>query len=117
MGAPRRPLVRIALEIRFVAMNSSEAIEILRAHANELRHLGVARAALFGSVARGDAAADSDVDILLELDPAAELDVYDYVGVVQFITRLFPVPVDVANRESLKSHVRPEAERDAIYAF
>ncbi len=98
-------------------MNRNEAIEILRAHAGELRHLGVARAALFGSIARGQTSADSDVDILVELDPAADLDVYDYVGVVQFIERLFPVPVDVANRESLKSHVRPEAERDAIYAF
>ena len=98
-------------------MNRSEAIEILRAHAGELRHLGVAGAALFGSIARGEASAGSDVDILVELDPAADLDVYDYVGVVQFIERLFPVPVDVANRESLKSHGRPEAERDAIYAF
>ena len=53
----------------------------------------------------------------LELDPAADLDVYDYVGVVQLIERLFPVPVDVANRESLDAHVRPEADRDAIYAF
>ena len=98
-------------------MNRNEAIEILRAHAGDLRHLGVARAALFGSIARGEARTGSDVDILVELDPAADLDVYDYVGVVQFIERLFPVPVDVANRESLKSHVRPEAERDAIYAF
>ena len=98
-------------------MDRSEVIKILRAHAGELRHRGVARAALFGSVARGDASPDSDVDILVELDPAADLDVYDYVGVVQFIERLFPVPVDVANWESLKSHVRPEADRDAIYAF
>jgi predicted nucleotidyltransferase len=103
--------------LRLVVMNRNEAIEILRTHAGELRHLGVARAALFGSIARGQTSADSDVDILVELDPAADLDVYDYVGVVQFIERLFPVPVDVANRESLKSHVRPEAERDAIYAF
>jgi len=105
------------MDFRLSAMNCNQAIEILRAHAGELRHLGVARAALFGSIARGEASAGRDVDILVELDPAADLDVYDYVGVVQFIERLFPGPVDVANRESLKSHVRPEAECDAIYAF
>ncbi len=103
--------------LRLIVMNRNEAIEILRTHAGKLRHLGVARAALFGSIARGQTSADSDVDILVELDPAADLDVYDYVGVVQFIERLFPGSVDVANRESLKAHVRPEAERDAIYAF
>jgi predicted nucleotidyltransferase len=33
------------------------------------------------------------------------------------IKDLFDEPVDVANREALKPHVRPSAERDAVYAF
>jgi predicted nucleotidyltransferase len=98
-------------------MQSSEALAILRSHSDELRHRGVARAALFGSVARGDATDDSDLDIFVELSPGARLDVFDYVAIVQFIEQLFPVRVDVANKESLKPHVRPAAERDAIYAF
>jgi uncharacterized protein len=39
--------------------------------AADLRAHGVARAALFGSVARGDDRPDSDIDIMIELDPAA----------------------------------------------
>lgn len=43
--------------------------------------------------------------------------VYDYVGVVHFIEGMFPVTVDVANRETFKERVRQNAERDAIDAF
>jgi Nucleotidyltransferase domain len=40
----------------------------------------VRRAAVFGSVARGNNGADSDIDILVEIDPDAHLTVYDYAG-------------------------------------
>jgi predicted nucleotidyltransferase len=44
-------------------------LETLRAHEGELRRLGMSHAAVFGSVARGEARMDSDVDVLVELDP------------------------------------------------
>lgn len=68
-----------------MSMRATNAIAELRTHAAELRRLGVARAGLFGSTARGEAGPDSDLDILIQLDPDARLDVYAYVGVVQFI--------------------------------
>jgi predicted nucleotidyltransferase len=39
------------------------------------------------------------------------------MGVIHYLQDLFEVGVDVANREGLKDHVRPSAERDAVYAF
>ena len=45
------------------------------------------------------------------------MDLFRYVGIVQFIQELFPMRVDVANREGLKRFVRRGAEHDAIYAF
>lgn len=98
-------------------MDRSAAIDILRTHEGELRKRGVRHAALFGSVARGDATTASDVDVMVVLDRETVRDVYDYVGVVHFIEDLFPVTVDVANRETLKERVRQNAERDAIDAF
>jgi predicted nucleotidyltransferase len=77
----------------------------------------VAHAALFGSRARGDDRADSDTDIMIEIDPAARIGVYDYVGLKEYIASLFDGPVDVVNREGLKPYVRPAATADAIYAF
>jgi len=55
--------------------------------------------------------------VLIELEPEAPVGLFEYVGIEQYLDDLFDGRVDVANRESLKAHVRPSAERDAIYAF
>jgi uncharacterized protein len=98
-------------------MNSSEAIETLRKSQRALRERGVLHAALFGSMARGDNRVGSDIDIMVEIDPAARMTVFDYVGLKEYIAGLFDGPVDVVNRDALKSHVRPAATADAVYAF
>jgi predicted nucleotidyltransferase len=99
-------------------MNRQDAIEILVKHRDELRARGVKHAALFGSVARGEAQPDSDVDIMVDLDPDAKLDIFDYVGISRYISELFAtVSVDVVTRNGLKPRVRPSAEADAIQAF
>jgi predicted nucleotidyltransferase len=98
-------------------MRRDDAIGILRKHADDLRARGVRHAALFGSVVRGEAGPDSDIDIMIELDPNAKIGVFKYAGIRRYITDLFADPVDVVDRNSLKPHVRPSAEHDAIYAF
>src|ERR1700730_18575351 len=94
-----------------------EIIPTLRAHQAELRRRGVRHAALFGSLARGESKRTSDIDILIELDPEAPVGLFEYVGITQYLTDLFPARVDVANRSSLKPLVRTSIERGAIYAF
>lgn len=103
-------------------MNSTDPkpediIATLRANETSLRELGVTHAALFGSRVRGEGRPDSDIDIMIELDPGRSMGVYTYVGIVQYIEDLFPIQVDVSNRAALKPHVRPRAEQDAVYAF
>jgi uncharacterized protein len=67
--------------------------------------------------ARDDARADSDTDIMIEIDPTARVTLFDYVGLKEFIATLFYGSVDVVNREGLKPYVRPAIISDAIYAF
>ncbi|MGH6739485.1 MAG: nucleotidyltransferase family protein [Bradyrhizobium sp.] len=98
-------------------MNGSEAIETLRKSRRALRERGVLHAALFGSTARGDNRVGSDIDILIEIDPEARMTVFDYVSLKEYIADLFDGSVDVVNRDALKSHIRPAATADAIYAF
>jgi len=98
-------------------MNNRDALKTLRRSEQALRDRGVMHAALFGSVARGDNHTKSDIDIMIEIDPAARMTVFDYVDLKDYIAGLFEEPVDVVNREALKSYVRPTATADAIYAF
>jgi predicted nucleotidyltransferase len=110
------------LSCRFVRsilrnMDKEQIIATLRAHEAELHRRGIRHVALFGSVARGVATATSDIDLLIELEPEAPIGVFEYVALTDYIGALFPVRTDIANRATLKAHVRPAAERDAIYAF
>jgi len=68
-------------------------------------------------MARGDHGPASDIDIMVEIDPEAHITVFDYADLKDFIAGLFDGPVDVVNRDGLKSYVRPAAMADAIYAF
>ena len=97
-------------------MKTDEALSILRRYERDLRARGVRRAALFGSVARGDNRAGSDVDVMIEIEPAAHLGVFEYAALKEYIASLFDDPVDVVSRDHLKPFVRP-ATADAIYAF
>ena len=105
-----------------MACSLSEGLQILRAHEPELRRRGVTHAAVFGSVARGEAASTSDVDILIDLDPDKPIGLFDYAAIKLYIAALFDVdtldgPIDVVNRENLKPRLRSNILRDAIHAF
>ena len=98
-------------------MDKDAVIATLRQHRAHLEGLGVIHAAVFGSVARGEAGPESDIDIALDMDDDVVRTVYDYVGVRDEIAAFFDGPVDVVNRASLKPGVRENVARDLIYAF
>jgi uncharacterized protein len=98
-------------------MDARETLSTLRRHESALRSRGVMHAALFGSVARGENRAGSDIDILVEFAPGACVTVFDYVGVKHYILGLFEVPVDVIDSDALKPRLREGVARDSLYAF
>lgn len=98
-------------------METQEALAILRRHEGALRGRGVRRAALFGSIARGENRPDSDIDIVIEIEPEAHVTVFDYAGLKEYIAGLFEAPVDVVSLDGLKPYIRPTVTADAVYAF
>ena len=98
-------------------LNCAAAIDILRANERDLRARGVVRVAVFGSVARNEARKNSNVDILIEIDPRARISIYQYVGLKRIIAGLFPGKADVVEAKALKPGISDTARRDAVYAF
>src|SRR5580700_3250761 len=77
------------------AISADEIIASLRAHADELRAAGIRHLSLFGSVARGDAGPDSDVDLAVELDRTAGLDLFGMVALERRLSELLQQTVDL----------------------
>jgi len=92
-------------------------LETLRAHEGELRRPGVSHAAAFGSVARGEAKSDSDVDVLVELDRERSMGVFEYARLKLDINDILDGVGDVVNRGTLKPLLRDSILRHAIHAF
>lgn len=83
---------------------------------------GILHAGVFGSTARGDHNDDSDIDIIIEIDTKKVSDLIEYVRVCQLIEDVVAEKcpgfrVEIADNAGLKSLIRPEVERDAVYAF
>lgn len=96
---------------------AEQVLATLRAHEAELRAAGIRRLSLFGSVARGDDAADSDVDLAAELDPAARIDLVRLVGLERQIGALLGRKVDLLPEPVEKPRLRANIERDRRRAF
>lgn len=90
--------------------------DALLAHRVELRQLaarfGVLHPRVFGSVAAGTDAEDSDLDLLVDPTPATTL--LTLAGLQNEAERILGVRVDVQTPKSLSSRFREQALQDAV---
>lgn len=78
-----------------------------------LHRFGVRSLGLFGSVARGEGTATSDLDFVVEF----ERNTFDaYMGLKEFLEGLFGCPVDLVLAHTLKPRLREPVLREAIHA-
>lgn len=98
-------------------MTLDRALEILRADKDGLRARGVLHAAVFGSLARGEVRDDSDVDVLVEIDPEKRVGVFAYAGNELDLSRLMGRKVDLASPRALKPYARSDILREKVDAF
>lgn len=96
---------------------AESVIATLRAHEAELRQGGIRRLSLFGSVARGDATADSDIDLAAEFDPAAEMDLVRLVALERRVGKALGHSVEILPEPVENPRLRANLERDRLVAF
>lgn len=75
------------------------------------RH-GASNVRVFGSVARGEARPDSDVDTLVDFPP--DRSIFDLVGLWLDLQELLGREVDLSTERSLKDYIRPSVLREAV---
>ncbi len=82
------------------------------------RHYHVREMSVFGSAARGELRPDSDIDILVEFMPGADIDLVDYAGLMLDLTNLLGRKVDLVSKNGLKPLIRSSvlAEARLLYA-
>lgn len=91
------------------------AIEACRPALEEiLRRYGARNPRLFGSVARGEAGASSDVDVLVDLDEGMGNPLLRVAGIGEEFSRVLGVPVDVVAEALLREPVSATARTDAV---
>ncbi len=95
-------------------MDKATLLGLLEAHKPTLAaRFGVSTLALFGSAARDELRAESDVDILVSFaGPATSA---RYFGVQFYLEDLFGLPVDLVTDKALRTELRPFVEREAIH--
>lgn len=98
-------------------MDRDAVIAMLREHEQELRELGIARLSLFGSVARGEAGADSDVDLAARFDPDRRIGLFEYGGIAYRLEQLIGRTIDLVSEPIRKDRLRARVERDRVLVF
>lgn len=95
-------------------MNKAAVLRLLQEEKSHLaREFGVTDLALFGSFARDDARAGSDIDVLVKFDgPATSR---RYFGVQFYLEDLLGCPIDLVTDKALRPELRPYIEREAIH--
>jgi predicted nucleotidyltransferase len=98
-------------------MDRDQVVATLREHEQELRAAGVVRLSVFGSTARGDRRADSDIDLLAAFDNAMRISLLDVAGFEIKLSELLGYPVDLVEEGTLKPRVQESVDAEAVRAF
>jgi predicted nucleotidyltransferase len=102
-------------------MDREQAKAALKIYEPELKALGVQSASIFGSVARGDAGPDSDIDVVVRLSKDFSQGGFDYFARLEDLQRRLSAMlggrVDVIEEPVRKPRLQAEIDRDRALAF
>ncbi len=94
-------------------MDRESILRILSENAAQIRRMGVKSLAVFGSVVRGEATPQSDVDVLVSFQGPVTFD--RYMDVKLYLEDRLECPVDLVIAEALHQRLRPYVQQEAVY--
>jgi uncharacterized protein len=95
-------------------MDRAEITERLRANEAVLRAMGVTSLSLFGSVARGEAGPESDVDVAVTLDYDRGIDLFDFLVMREHVEALLGAEADLVTEPARKASFQADIDRDRV---
>ncbi len=98
-------------------MTREEIVVAIRKNAEAIRAGGVTKLAIFGSRARGDNRADSDIDVLIEVGPDVTFSILDLIGVEHIIQDATGLPTQATMRRSMPSRFAERIANDILEVF
>jgi len=94
--------------------SKQEAFERLYRHRERLQAMGVSRLGVFGSFARGEAKAGSDIDLLVEFAPGRKS--FDaFMELAFFLEEIMQRKVELVTVESLSPYLGPHILAEVEY--
>jgi uncharacterized protein len=98
-------------------MTLDDVRRLIEPEKDALRAKGVAALYVFGSVARGEAGAGSDVDFFIDLEPDARFSIIDLVAVKDDLSERLGVAADLHTRNGLHWRIRDKVIGQAVRVF
>ncbi|MBW4533520.1 MAG: nucleotidyltransferase family protein [Pleurocapsa minor HA4230-MV1] len=97
------------------SLQKDDVIELLNSYKPSLQEFKVKSLLIFGSVARDEANAESDVDLLVEFEQTIGL--FTFVRLQRYLEKILGCKVDLGTPDSLKEDLREVVLQEAIRAF
>lgn len=94
-----------------------EIIDRLKASKDALRAKGVEHLAVFGSRARGDGCAASDLDLLLDVPHGSRFSLLDLIGVEHLVSDLTGLSANAFMQRSIDTAFQAEVRADQVEIF
>ena len=82
-----------------------------------MKGMGATALYLYGSTARDEAQAASDLDLFIDYDPETRFSLLDLVGIKQFLEEELAMDIDITTRNSLHPMLRADIEQSAVRVF
>jgi len=95
-------------------MTLQSLTQILSTQKDQLQRFGIRRIGIFGSTARGEESAASDIDLILDFEPTKKTYKNFFASTV-FLESLLHRSIDAVTPQSLSPYIKPHIDKDITY--